>query len=61
MDDKSYYNFILIKDIERCPYVPKDLEYEEWNKRNEQRLRQIAIARGWKPTRTKEKGNVKET
>ena len=48
-DDISWVNLILIKDLERCPYVPKDLEYEEWNRSNDLRLKQIAISRGWKP------------
>lgn len=31
----------FIKDIERCPYVPKDPEYDEWNRKDKQRLKNI--------------------
>ena len=29
---------IFIRDIERCPYVPKDPEYDEWSKKDKARL-----------------------
>lgn len=31
----------FIKDIERCPYVPKDSEYDEWNRQDQERLKNI--------------------
>lgn len=31
-------NFILIKDIERCPYVPSDPEYDEWCRKDRERM-----------------------
>lgn len=37
--------YILIRDIERCPYVPKDPEYDEWNRKNEARLAELSEAR----------------
>jgi hypothetical protein len=36
---------ILIKDMERCPYVPKDPEYATWNEKNDKRLAQISAER----------------
>lgn len=37
--------FILIADIERCPYVPKDAEYSSWTMKDDERLKNIAEAR----------------
>jgi len=37
--------YILIRDIERCPYVPNDYEYVNWNEKNDKRLKEIAKAR----------------
>lgn len=31
----------FIKDIERCPYVPKDPEYDEWMRKDRRRLELI--------------------
>lgn len=31
----------FIKDIERCPYLPKDPEYAEWNRLDQERLAKI--------------------
>ncbi len=36
---------ITIGDIEHCPYVPKDSEYEEWNRKEDERLTEISRAR----------------
>jgi hypothetical protein len=36
---------IFIRDIERCPYVPKDPEYEEWSRKNDERLNALREAR----------------
>jgi hypothetical protein len=36
---------ILIRDIERCPYVPRDPEYLAWNKKDDERLDAISNQR----------------
>lgn len=33
------------RDIERCPYAPKDSEYREWIKKDNKRLLLIALDR----------------
>lgn len=37
--------YLLLRDIERCPYVPKDPEYAYWNQKDEERIKQIVEAR----------------
>lgn len=39
------YDWLMIKDIERCPYIWKDYQYSAWWKDNEQRQLLIALDR----------------
>lgn len=37
----NYYEYgptRFIKDIERCPFVPKETGYAEWNRKDKERL-----------------------
>lgn len=36
---------IFIRDIRRCPYVPKDSEYASWHEKEEERLRELSDER----------------
>ena len=45
MSDIRGSKFLLIGDIERCPYVPKQLEYTEWNRQDIERCQIIHDAR----------------
>ena len=37
--------YLLIRDIERCPYVPKDPEYDPWNRKDIERCNQLVEGR----------------
>ena len=41
MSYESSSKYVLIRDIERCPYLPGDSEYERWNEENNARLAEI--------------------
>ncbi len=41
MDNIRGHKFLFIKDIERCPYLPFEPEYDEWNRKDEERQRAI--------------------
>lgn len=38
---------ILIRDMERNPYFPKDPEYEDWVRKDDERLQKISDYREW--------------
>ena len=54
-EDTRYMNYILIKDIERCPYVGEEPEHDAWVERYIVKLKQIAVSRGWKPSKNEQK------
>lgn len=39
------YDWLMIKDIERCPYTSKDDGYLTWHNNDDQRLELIALDR----------------
>lgn len=41
----EYTELIYFQDLESCPYVPKNLEYANWIKRDDERLKLIALDR----------------
>ena len=43
-DNINFYQYRtprFLKDIERCPYLPKDSGYEEWNRKDKERLEEL--------------------
>lgn len=45
MIDLKGSKYLLIRDIERCPYVPKDPEYVAWMAKDDERRLNIIEAR----------------
>lgn len=39
------FKYNLIKDIERCPYMTREPEYQEWSRADNERLKKISDAR----------------
>lgn len=46
--DYSYLAFIQFRDIERCPYISGEPDYNSWLEKDDERLKAIARDRGWK-------------
>jgi hypothetical protein len=45
MSDIRGSKYLLIRDIESCPYVPKDYQYKEWNKKDIERCQILVEVR----------------
>jgi len=45
MTDIRGSKYLRIGDIERCPYLPKDYQYEQWNRDDIARCQKIIEAR----------------
>jgi hypothetical protein len=54
-EDFSWLTYILIKDLERCPYAIGEPGHSAWHERDDERLKKIATTRGWKSTPAQEK------
>lgn len=42
---RKHHPFTYFRDIERCPYIPNDPEYDDWNRKDDERLQKISKAR----------------